>query len=451
MRLLNLILITSLLASCGVVYHSTSVTPGISDMGKVRVLPLTAESVMTANAAPYQPRQLPAYFSQTAGLSGTMATPIAPPAAAFDRISRPGTAETRLPPAINPGSYKIGVGDVVLLATPKSGSTVEQLTGILAAQTARQGYTVQDDGTISIPSVGRVAIAGQNVEDAEAILFQRFLDTQIDPSFSLEIAEFRSKKIAVGGAVGAPGVVPVTLAPVYLDEAIAAAGGAQAVDADTTIVRLYRDGTLYQIPLDKIYENSSIGRIQLTAGDSVFVDSAYQLDKAAAYFEEQIKLADFKQAERQGQLTALQTEITLRRSELSEARETFNARLALGAETRDYAFVTGELAKQTRFPLPFGQKATLADALYDTGGLLTAKSNPKEIYVLRGSENPLEYDSITAWHLDGRNAAATILATRFELHANDVIFVAAQPVTHWGNVVNAITPSLIVSTVNATN
>lgn len=451
MRLLKIALITSTLASCGIAYHSTSVTPGISDIGKVRVLPLTAESVMTANANPYQPRQLPAYFSQTAGLNGTMATPIAPPGAAFDRISRPGAEETRLPPPVKPGSYKIGVNDVVLLATPKSGSTVEQLTGILAAQTSRQGYTVQDDGTISIPSVGRVGIAGQSVEEAEATLFQRFLDKQIDPSFSLEIAEFRSKKIAVGGAVGAPGVVPVTLAPVYLDEAIAASGGAQAADPDTTLVRLYRDGTLYQIPLDKIYENSSIGRIQLTAGDSVFVDSAYQLDKAAAYFEEQIKLAGFKQDERQGQLSALQSEVTLRRGELSDARENFNTRLALGAETRDYAFLTGEVAKQARFPLPFDQKATLADALYDSGGLITAKSNPKEIYVLRGSDNPLEYDSVSAWHLDGRNAAALIIATRFELHANDVIFVAAQPVTHWGNVVNAITPSLIISTVNAAN
>jgi polysaccharide export outer membrane protein len=61
----------------------------------------------------------------------------------------------------------------------------------------------------------------------------------------------------------------------------------------------------------------------------------------------------------------------------------------------------------------------------------------------------LEYDSITAWNLDARNAAALLLATRFELHANDVIFIAAQPVTHWSNVINALTPSLIVATADA--
>jgi polysaccharide export outer membrane protein len=432
-----------------VIYHKTSVSAGISDFGKVRVLPITAESVMTANASSYQPQQLPAYFSQTAGLSGSLSTPIAPPAAAFDRISRPSDVETRLPPEPQGGSYRIGAGDVVLLATPQAGSTVEQLTGILAAQTSRQGYTVQDDGTISVPSVGRVAIAGQSVEDAEATLFQRFLDKNVDPSFSLEIAEFNSKKIAVGGAVGSPGVVPVTLTPVYLDEALAATGGAQAADPDTTIVRLYRDGNLYQIPLDEVYQSTGSGRVQLTAGDSVFVDSAYQLDKAVSYFDEQLKLAGFKQTERQARLSALQTEVNLRRSELEEARSNFTQRLELGAESADHVYLTGEVAKQSRFDLPFNRPASLADALYSSGGIVTAKSDPKEIYVLRGSDNPLEYDSISAWHLDSRNAAALLLATRFELHANDVIFVAAQPVTHWSNVVNAITPSLLISSVNA--
>nr|WP_223638384.1 polysaccharide biosynthesis/export family protein [Rhodobacter sp. TJ_12] len=443
-------MLVSPLAGCGVAYHKTSVSAGISDEGKVRVLPLTAESVLVANAAPYEPRELPAYFRQSGGLGGTLARPIAPPSPAFDRVSRPGGLETRLPPPAEAPNYRIGVGDVVLLATPRTGSTVEQLTGILAAQTARQGYTVQDDGSISVPTVGRVQIAGRTVEDAEAVLFQRFLDKQIDPTFSLEITDFNSKKVAIGGDVTNPGVVPITLAPLHLDEALAAVGGVSSADVDTALVRLYRDGTLYQVPLKSVYERPQIGRMTLLAGDSIFVDTAYELDKAAAYFEEQIRLAQFKQGERQARLNALQTEVALRRDELKERRDNFAARLELGAEARDYAYLTGEIGQQTRYPLPFDRKATLADALYDAGtGLDAARSNPKEIYILRGSADPMEYESITAWHLDARNAAALLLATRFELHANDVIFVAAQPVRHWGNVVNAITPSLIISSVNA--
>jgi polysaccharide export outer membrane protein len=433
-------LMTTSLTGCGVVYNSSSVSPGITEEGKVRVLPITAETVMVANKGPYQPKALPAYFSQTAGVRSSGGGGIAPPPTAFDRVSRPADMETRLPPAVAPGNYRIGVGDVVLLATPKSGSTVEQLTGILAAQSSRQGYTVQDDGTISVP----------NVEDAEATLFQRFLDQQIDPTFSLEIAEFHSKKVTIGGAVGAPAVVPITLSPLYLDEALAAAGGATAADIDYATVRLYRDGTLYQIPLKDLYNRRGAQRIQLAAGDSIFVDSEYELDKAAAYFEEQIKLATFKQAARQAELTALSTEVDIRRAALEEARSNFDARLKLGAEARDYVYITGEVGKQQRFALPYDQKANLADALYDAAGGIPAKTgSPKEIYVLRGSDNPLEFASITAWHLDVRNAAALILATRFELHPNDVIFVAAHPVTHWSNVVNSITPSLISTTVGA--
>ncbi len=442
-RLILAGLLATTLAGCGVIYHGTGVSPGVTEQGKVRVLPITPESVLTANHDPYTPRSLPAAFSQTAGTTGGLTS--APPAAVYERQSRPASVETLLPPPRQPEPYRIGVGDVVLLATPKSGNTVEQLAGVLAAENSRQGYTVQDDGTISIANVGRVEIAGQTIEDAEATLFQRFLDKQVDPTFSLEISEFNSKKVTIGGAVVKPTVEQITLSPLYLDQAISDAGGTTSGELDYTLVRLYREGKLYQVPLKDVYARKG-GRILLAAGDIIFVDAEYDLAKAEGYFEQQLKLGSYRQTE----LAALQNEIALRRAGLSEERDTFNARLELGAEKRDYAYLTGEVGKQSRFALPFNEKASLADALYDGAGGLPAKTaNPKHIYVLRGSSDPLEYQSITAWHLDARNAAAMLLATRFELHPNDVVYVAAQPVTHWSNVVNAITPSLLISSVNA--
>jgi polysaccharide export outer membrane protein len=71
--------------------------------------------------------------------------------------------------------------------------------------------------------------------------------------------------------------------------------------------------------------------------------------------------------------------------------------------------------------------------------------------VLRGSDDPMEFDSLTAWQLNTKNAAALTLATRFELRPNDIIFVAEQPVTKWNRVINQITPSLITSGVSAIN
>ena len=68
---------------------------------------------------------------------------------------------------------------------------------------------------------------------------------------------------------------------------------------------------------------------------------------------------DLRQRARSNALSELETEIRLRRSELSERRDTFNARLAANAVVRDSVFLVGEVAKQTLVPLPFERDATL--------------------------------------------------------------------------------------------
>jgi polysaccharide biosynthesis/export protein len=287
------------------------------------------------------------------------------------------------------------------------------------------------------------------LEEAEAQLFQRLVENQIDPTFSLEIAEFNSKKVSIGGAVGQPAVAPITLTPLYLDAALAAAGGITVEDQDYASVRLYRNGTLYQIPLRELYSNTGLRRIQLIDGDSVFVDTEYELDLAQSYFEQQIRIAEFGQEARIAALNELEAEVSIRRGALNEERENYQTRLDLDSVERDYVYLTGEVDAQSRYPLPFGKTASLADALYSNGGIPTQTGNVKEIYVLRGSPDPRDFAAVTAWRLDGRDATNFLLATRFELRPNDIVFVAEQPVTRWGRVITQITPSLITSGVNA--
>jgi len=449
-RILTLACLSLSLGGCGIAYQSPAVRSVTSSASKVRVVPITAESAMLANRSSYRPQVLPAVFSSTAGGPCGARGIGALPKPAYLPQQRPTVMETRLPPDDDPGPYKIGVGDVVLLATPSAGDTVAELTGLLAAQNSRQGYTVQDDGAIIIPDVGRVQLAGLTLEEAEAEVFQQLVKNQIDPSFSLEISEFNSRRVSVGGAVKSPGVMPIALTPLYLDEALAASGGVVVPDRNYATVRLYRDGRLYQIPLQKLFDGSAMKRIRLMDGDSVFVDTEYQLDQAQAYFEEQIKLSEFRQNARQNSLAELSAEVSLRRAQLEEARQNYKTRLDLGAVKQDYVYLTGEVGSQGRYTLPFDHKATLADALYDkAGGVPTRTGNVREIYVLRGSSDPREFASVTAWQLDGRNAANILLATRFELRPNDVIFVAEQPVTRWGRVIQQITPSLLSSSVAA--
>ena len=121
---------------------------------------------------------------------------------------------------------------MLVLSTPSTQGTAGELSGLLAAQNSRNGYTVQDDGSINIPDVGRVRLVGLTVDEAEAILFQRLVENQIDPTFSLEIAEFNSRRVSVGGAVGQPGVQPITLTQLTLGEALSAAGSVSVSDID---------------------------------------------------------------------------------------------------------------------------------------------------------------------------------------------------------------------------
>ncbi|MBB5223070.1 polysaccharide export outer membrane protein [Amaricoccus macauensis] len=444
MRQLYTLGLALLIGGCGVAYHSPVIRDGVVDGGKVRVIDVTPETVFAANRDPYQPRALPAAFHQTAGSGGGSPVAEAGPETAFQPETRPEELVARLPPPVPPEPYRIGVGDVVLLATKTPGTSVEELTGLLAAENRRQGYTVQDDGSIAIPDVGRVRIAEMTLEEAEAVLFQRLLERQIDPSFSLEIADFNARKVSIGGAVAQPGVARITLIPLTLDNALAAVGGITAADRDAAVIRIYRDGSLYEIPVRDFLVSPRYQKLRLIDRDSVFVDTEYDLGKAQAYFAEQIQLREFEQGSRQNEMQILTQATELRRGELAEERENFSARVEMGAEPQDYVYLSGEMFKQGRWSLPYGQVATLADALYQGGGGAPNRTaDPRQIYVLRSSTNPLEFSGITAWHVDGSSAVGMMMLTRLELRPRDIVFVSEQPVTRWSRVIEQLSPNFL--------
>ena len=428
-----------LLSGCGVAYISPDVR---EDDPNVIVVPMTAQTVAQANFAPYRPRSVPSVFYQSAGGAGGVRGIGAVPEASVDRPSKPQNLPVKLPPSAPDVPYTIGVGDVILLATPSAGSTVEELTGLLAAQNSRQGYTVQDDGAIAIPDVGRIVLAGLTLEEAEAQVFQELVSNQMDPAFSIEIAEFNSKRVSVGGAVEKPTIVPITLVPLTLEEALAGAGGIATRDQDYASIRLYRDGRLFEVPVNEYLKRPAVQKTRLAPGDSIFVDTAFEMDNAQAYFSEQIALAEYKQNARIQSLNELRTAVELRRASLDERRTNFTTRVDLDSVDRDYVYLAGEVLEDSRFVLPFDQQASLADALFGNRGMSTETANPKHIYLLRargGSEK------ITAYNLNAKQATNLVLATQMELRPNDIIFVAEQPVTRWNRTLQQILPSLITS------
>ena len=440
--LLGLVMLT--LTGCGIIYVSPQVRDVAGDDG-VKVVDITPSTVRVANRAPFSPAGLPAAFYQVAGGPGAAAGRVGAPAVPGQFEPRPGDAFTRLPPPPPRAPYRIGVGDVLKVAIPTANSVQQDIAGLASAQSSRDTYTVQDDGGIALPGVGRIDVAGRTIEEAEDVVFQRLVEAQVDPTFSIEVSEFNSRRVSVGGAVGAPGVVSVGLNPLYLDEAIAGAGGISAPDLDVATVRIYRDGTLYQVPAEELYSARTLPRVEVVAGDAVYVDTSYDLDRAQEYFSAQIAVANFKASQRAAALSQLNAQVALVQGRLADERSNFQSRLDLGAESPGFVYLAGEVGTQSRFRLPYGRIAHLADALYDeAGGVPTEFGNPSRIYVIRATADPGDPVPITAWRLNARNAVNLVLATQFELRPNDVVFVAEQPVTAWSRVLSGITPTLSI-------
>ncbi|MET3601645.1 polysaccharide biosynthesis/export family protein [Martelella mangrovi] len=410
-------------------YNVSEVRPVVGETSVVKVVPVTSQNVMMANAmTPYTPRSLPSVFDQTA----TLQSSAVPSISAYKPQARPGAVPTKLPPVQQPKAYRIGVGDVVLLATPNADSALNEINGLLAAQNARQGYTVQDDGAIAIPTVGRVSIGGMTLEEAQSALFQKLVQSQIDPTFNLEITDFNSQRVAVGGAVAQPQLEPITLTPLYLDEAITAAGGVVAADPSYATVRLYRDEQTYQISANKLFAKNDIPKVLLQNGDRVFVDTEYSVELAEGYMRQELDLAKFQ------------------RDVLDEQRDIFQTRVEMDAVDRDYVYVFGEVKTQGRWPLPFDRTASLADAMFEQGGIQPVTGNPRRIYVLRKNRDTSSGAmGITAWALDAQNTANLLLATELQLRPNDIVFVASQPVTNWNRLISQVLPSIsILGTAN---
>lgn len=438
------------LGACGVIYTAPGVNDGPSLGGAygsaydVEVVPLTYESAMAANLSPYVAPQLPAAFRPDAieaAMASTVATsdlPALPPPTAR-RVTRPAPVAGELPPPGRPEPYRIGVGDVLLLAV-REPTTLEGLPGLISARAKREGYVVQDDGAIAIPNVGRVQVARMTLEDAEAEITQALFAANIDPSFSLEVAEFNSKRVSVGGLVGNPTLVPITLQPLHLHEAIELAGGVAATDPEVTVIQLFRDGTTYRFGLERLIDDPAARRIILRDGDSIYVGTAYREAEAQQYFSEQLALRD-------AQVSAEQQRRSDARQRVQDEQALFEKRLELGAVQRYYAFRAGEVRNPGEIALPFESKLYLANVLLggQSGGINIQTGDYGAIYVLREESDPRQAGGLTAYHLDAENAANLAAATRFEIRPNDVIFVAEQPVTSWNRAISQILPQLLFS------
>jgi protein involved in polysaccharide export with SLBB domain len=86
-------------------------------------------------------------------------------------------------------------------------------------------YEVSNDGTINFPLIGLVTVLGKTPPDVEKEIEHRLADGFIkNPSVSVRITEYRSRKVSVFGQVRSPGTFGFT-ENMSVVEAITKAGG----------------------------------------------------------------------------------------------------------------------------------------------------------------------------------------------------------------------------------
>jgi len=436
------------LVSCGVIYTAPRVDDGdlYSTDYDVEVIPLTAETAVSANLEPYVPPRLPLAYDVDAYETRVQALPPFPkldpiPGPVLGPVStRPTSVPERFPPLGEPQSYRIGITDLLLLSVNTAGTALEDLPGLISAQSKRQGYIVQDDGTIAVPDVGRIPVAGRTIEQAEARIFQALVSAGIDPSFSLEVAEFNSQRVSVSGDVGAPQLLSIGLKPLYLHEAIQLSGGIQTPDPSIAYIELFRDGETYRIAVERFYDDPRAKRVLLKDGDNVFVTADFEVDLENQRFSQVLTRRNLEISEVDYEIRKQELQVgreNAARSQLDAERDLWRERLALGAIERDYVFIAGEAAIQ-RYELPFENQASLADVLLGAARPRTQTADYAEIYVLRASRDPALTGKVRAYHLDAENAVHLATATEFKMRKNDILFVTEQPITTWNRVISQI-------------
>lgn len=132
----------------------------------------------------------------------------------------------------------------------------------------------QDDGTITFPLLGEVAIAGLSPEDAgrkiEKLLREGGYIRR--PQVSLKVQEFRSQKIPVMGQVNKPGEY-LQKGESRVADLITQAGGLQEDAADIIVVVKSENGKSVRREIDvlRFYQGDMSQNIKVSAGDFVLV------------------------------------------------------------------------------------------------------------------------------------------------------------------------------------
>lgn len=139
---------------------------------------------------------------------------------------------------------------------------------------------LSEDGTVNVPMVGAVKVAGLTPDQAAKLIADRLKSGHylLDPQINVAVVQARSRQVSVLGFVNRPGRYILEGTTARITDVIAMAGGLVPAASGTAIVQRSLDGgkseTLKVDIASLIQGGDGTNNVELRSGDSVFVPRA---------------------------------------------------------------------------------------------------------------------------------------------------------------------------------
>lgn len=304
------------------------------------------------------------------------------------------------PPGTEEYRYLIGPGDVLQISVPSivsfnSGSNVTVFGD------SGQTYNVFDDGTIYLPYSGAVKVGGLSLKEVQDAVVKGLSGYLRSPQVLVTVKEFRSQRVMVTGQVEKPGYIPVTDVPMTLIGALSTVGGIteRRGSTDPRVV-----GSSLQGSGQGAEEYPDLRNVVLRRNNQ-----RYRID-----------------------VTALLASGNAGQDPVLQDGDVVVVPSALRAN----AFVLGEVARPGLLEIDRND-TDLADLVMYAGGINQLSANPSRVYVIRG-----DYRKPTVYQVDASRPDAFLLAQKFRIRPNDVVYVSEAGATRWNRSLSQIMPTI---------
>lgn len=275
-----------------------------------------------------------------------------------------------------PKKYLLANGDVIALSlwaypeiTPQKSSNSAGLAG----------YTIDQNGYVNLPLVGRIKARGLSLDRLQRKLqsaYGKYLKT---PDLTVSVVQYNAKKYYVYGEVKKPGQYNITDLPVNLMTAIGESGGMSS--------------------------NANLHDIRLTRGHRTY----------------HLSLPDIRKMGIQPTRVAIQE----------------NDILSIGNKELRKIFLLGEAKTPSSMIIP-EQGMSLSYVIGKGKGLQSKTANASKIYVLRDN---VSEKTTNIYRVDLSSFDNFAMANRFKMQKDDVVYIDATGLAKWNRVINLMLPS----------